>query len=355
MIRIWLGPDDLARTRLLPAPLPLHEVFIAVAARTTHPGRELRDLAHSAAFPDFLAPLPDTPAPETLDDSLRRLAATGRPRVRRELIGLTGGVLNAWQHRLAAGERPAFRRLADAIRRHHDRHTAPASSGAAAHIHRDIQAKTRHLAAAGVEGLFATIHPRVRWHNPVLIVDIAHDLDLRPNGSGLTFIPSVAATRPWVGTDPAAVFIAYPVTTPLAPTSASGPASLSDPASLSGPASPSGPASLPGPALLSGPRVHSGSAGQAARRYSRRPASTVPEDALAALLGRSRAAVLRAATEGPGTTSDLARRVGISVPSASQHLSVLRAAGLLVTTRHGNAAHHAPTALAYALLTTASR
>ncbi|GAB7037326.1 MULTISPECIES: helix-turn-helix domain-containing protein [Catenuloplanes] len=320
MIRIWLGPDDLARTRLLPAPLPLHEVFIGVAARTVQPGRELRDLVHPAAFPDFLAPLPDTPAPETLDDSLRRLTGAGRPRVRRELIGFTGGVLNAWHHRLAAGDRPAFRRLADAIRRHHDRHTAPASSGAAAHVQRDVRAKTRDLAATGVEGLFATIHPRVRWHNPVLIVDTAHDLDLRPNGAGVTLIPSVAATRPWVGTDPGAVFIAYPVTEPPAPGSGPG-----------------------APAAVVTPRPARGAAPPA-----------VPGDPLAALLGRSRAALLRAATDPPCTTSDLARRVGISLPSASQHLSVLRAAGLLLTTRHGNAAHHVPTSLAYSLLSTAS-
>ncbi|MDR7277952.1 ArsR/SmtB family transcription factor [Catenuloplanes atrovinosus] len=301
MIRIWLGPDDLARTRLLPAPLPLHEVFATVAARATRPGRELRDLAHAGAYPDFLAPLPDGPAPEPLDASLSRLADTGRSRIRRELVAFTGGALNAWHHSLAAGERAAFHRLIDAVRREHDRHTAPACSDASADVQRDVRAKARSLALSGVEGLFGTIHPRVRWHNPVLVVDADHDVDLRPNGAGVTFVPSVAAVRPWVGTDPAALFIAYPVASPQP-----------------GSAAPGGPAG---------------------------------EDSLAALLGRSRAAVLRAAADAPGTTTDLARRAGISTPSASQHLAVLRAAGLLTTSRRGNAAHHSVTSLAYALLT----
>lgn len=306
MIRIWLGPDDLARTRLLPAPLPLHEVFTGLASRsaaaTARPGRELRDLTYRGAFPDFLAPLPERADPETLDDGLHRLAGTSPARMRRELVALTGGTLNAWHHSLAAGSRTALRQLTDAVRRHHDRHVAELTADAAPQIRRDARAKSRRMASTGVEGLFTAIHPSVRWHNPVLIVDAPHDLDLRPNGAGLTFVPSVAATRPWVGTDPGAVFITYPVI------DAAGP-------------------------ILAG-------AG----------ASAVSGDPLAALLGRSRAAVLRAVAVLPGTTTSLARRVGISVPSASQHLTVLREAGLVATVRRGNSAHHAVTAVGRVLV-----
>ncbi len=71
--------------------------------------------------------------------------------------------------------------------------------------------------------------------------------------------------------------------------------------------------------------------------------------ALAALLGRTRAAVLEAIVDGC-TTTELARRVKVSVPSASQHAQVLRDAGLLVTRRTGKSVHHSLTALGAALL-----
>ncbi|GAA3104618.1 ArsR/SmtB family transcription factor [Kribbella aluminosa] len=53
-------------------------------------------------------------------------------------------------------------------------------------------------------------------------------------------------------------------------------------------------------------------------------------DALADLLGRTRAAVLRSLTHS-ATTTQLARRVGISLASTSDHTRILRAAGLITT------------------------
>ena len=72
-------------------------------------------------------------------------------------------------------------------------------------------------------------------------------------------------------------------------------------------------------------------------------------DALAALLGATRAAVLVAATCG-ATTSQLAERLKISVPSVSQHLTALRDAGLVRSTRRGRAVHHDLTNLGVRLL-----
>ena len=154
-------------------------------------------------------------------------------------------------------------------------------------------------------GLFASLTPMLHWRCPVLAVANSVDLDLRPGGRGLTLLPSVFADRPWVGTDPSAVFVAYPVRAAAARPLAGRPHGVAGP----------------------------------------RPAG----DPLVALLGRSRAAVLRAAGDG-ATTTDLARRAGISAPSASQHAAVLRDAGLLVTARWGKAARHTLTPLAGALL-----
>ncbi len=52
----------------------------------------------------------------------------------------------------------------------------------------------------------------------------------------------------------------------------------------------------------------------------------------------------------PATTTETADRVGISLPSASQHTSVLRNAGLITTTRTGTAVLHTLTPLGTALL-----
>src|SRR5207253_1736591 len=72
---------------------------------------------------------------------------------------------------------------------------------------------------------------------------------------------------------------------------------------------------------------------------------------LPALIGPTRAKILAAtANAGGTTTTDLARRVGVSVSSASEHAAVLRNAGLLVTTRIGGAVHHTTTALGEQLL-----
>ncbi|MFI9811217.1 ArsR/SmtB family transcription factor [Saccharothrix variisporea] len=55
---------------------------------------------------------------------------------------------------------------------------------------------------------------------------------------------------------------------------------------------------------------------------------------LADLLGRSRAGLLAALAE-PGTTTDLARRLGLALGAVGDHLAVLRRAGLVDRTRRG--------------------
>jgi DNA-binding transcriptional ArsR family regulator len=71
--------------------------------------------------------------------------------------------------------------------------------------------------------------------------------------------------------------------------------------------------------------------------------------ALGALVGNTRAAVLGAVGDGC-STSDLARRVQVSPAAASQHASILREAGLIVSTRDRNQVVHTLTPLGVALL-----
>jgi DNA-binding transcriptional ArsR family regulator len=71
---------------------------------------------------------------------------------------------------------------------------------------------------------------------------------------------------------------------------------------------------------------------------------------LTALLGTTRAAVLYTIAEGPFSTTEVAKRLRISPPSASEHATVLREATLVTTQRHGNMSLHSITPLGVALL-----
>jgi DNA-binding transcriptional ArsR family regulator len=72
-------------------------------------------------------------------------------------------------------------------------------------------------------------------------------------------------------------------------------------------------------------------------------------DTLAAILGSTRAAVLRLLAD-EHTTGDVARTLGISAASASEHTSALRAAGLVDSRRDGKAVVHHATGLGVDLL-----
>ncbi|GIG65260.1 putative regulatory protein [Phytomonospora endophytica] len=76
-------------------------------------------------------------------------------------------------------------------------------------------------------------------------------------------------------------------------------------------------------------------------------------DALVTLLGRTRADVLRSAVTGAGT-GEIARRLGVSPASVSEHATALRQAGLLDTVRAGREVRHSPTELGRRLITPAS-
>ncbi|TWJ26781.1 helix-turn-helix protein [Micromonospora sagamiensis] len=78
------------------------------------------------------------------------------------------------------------------------------------------------------------------------------------------------------------------------------------------------------------------------------PAPDRPPDALDRLLGRTRAAVLRALAV-PATTSQLVRQFGLTLGGVGGHLAVLRDAGLVTRTRTGRAVRYTRTPLGDAL------
>jgi DNA-binding transcriptional ArsR family regulator len=81
--------------------------------------------------------------------------------------------------------------------------------------------------------------------------------------------------------------------------------------------------------------------------------SSSDDDPLGALLGRSRAAILRCLAL-PHSTTELALKLGQSAPSVSQHLSVLRRNGLVVSWRSGRSVLYRATPLAASVVDAAS-
>ena len=77
------------------------------------------------------------------------------------------------------------------------------------------------------------------------------------------------------------------------------------------------------------------------------------DEALADLLGRRRARIL-ASLAAEATTSDLARRLAASPPGVSEHLGVLRRAGLVRARREGRAVLYSRTAMGDVLTAPAS-
>lgn len=179
---------------------------------------------------------------------------------------------------------------------------APYWPGLAALLAADRAARTRQLGDGGIEEVLHALGPRMRWRPPVLEVQTRAEVeyDYHLGGRGLVLAPGAFSSYVPCDPDEEQPTLYYEV------------APDSDRHPLLAP--------------LGGP--HGG---------------------LAALLGHSRAAVLEVIADGV-TTGQLARRVGLSPASASEHAGVLRRAGLVATRRSGRFSHHTLTALGSELL-----
>ena len=178
-----------------------------------------------------------------------------------------------------------------------------------ASLHAEQAARRRTLAAEGPGALLASLQgPLIRWRPPVLEILRPGRVEMELEGRGLALVPSVFVGR--------------------APSLHENPNDEDEMPRLILPTEDAGRA-----------RLWAVSRGLAGSRGS----------ALAALVGRNRAAVLQSIADGC-TTTELARRVGISLAAASQHASVLRRAGLIATRRQGSAVLHVLTPLGAELL-----
>ncbi|WP_307849164.1 helix-turn-helix domain-containing protein [Micromonospora sp. U56] len=249
-------------------------------------------------FPDFLTP---PSLGSDLTASLDEVAATPTATLEAELRPrIEAGDLPARVAALAAGEPVARQRLRAAMVAFHEVAVAPYWETITAAVHADRAVRGNTMVDAGIERVLRNLSPYLYWkpcgerYELSYECGFANEIGLAPAGRGVTLVPSYLVPRPCVLDDPTGpLVLAYPI------------------------------------------------------RPSRRELTS--GQPLADLLGRTRAAVLGAIAGGP-STSQVARTVGISVASASQHTSTLRQAGLITTQRAGPAVLHTLTPLGEHLL-----
>lgn len=252
--------------------------------------------------PDFINPAPPGPAP-TLAEELAAIRATPAARVRRDLDRLAEeqGRLGPRLRALHADPRAGLPRLTAAIGTYWELALAPYWARIRAVLDAEVLRRARQAAEYGAARVLNDLHAELCWSEDTLrLLHRARPLPGRKAGAGLLLIPS-AFTGPGLFTR-------------LAP---------ADPPQVAYPA--------PGTGGL--------------WETARPPGA----DALAAVLGRSRALLLAELAD-PATTTELARRTGLSPSAVSQYLTALRDAHLVSAHRAGRWVLYARTASAEALL-----
>jgi DNA-binding transcriptional ArsR family regulator len=296
-LRPWRGGMHLAgwRERTLPTLQPSSRLLLDI-----YPGRhsDLDVLSVVGPGADFA-------------ESLERLSAARAADLDAECAYLAGswGEVPPAVGALVRRDRHGRFALPQVIARYHDEAVAPHWPGVRAHLEEFRDRAAGLLVDGGVDALFTSLRDTgIVWKPPVLEVpSTAARYDHHLGGRGLLLVPSL-----FYGPRPALLRSLHP-DRPDAP-----PDVLVHPMSTD---------------LLGADRIW----------------SAPPGDALAALLGATRAKILAVAAGGASTT-ELADRAGVSPPSASEHATVLRRAGLLTTQRLGQAVRHQPTELGCRLL-----
>jgi DNA-binding transcriptional ArsR family regulator len=324
VLRIYFSTDDVARTRIAPAPDPLWELVMSLQLLRPQPGdllfRDWRRTAGAAIrraalgerlrlllaltprvgyFPDFLNP---SAAIDGLEHGLEAIRSTPATSLGHDLRRLAKTQpLPTSAQRLVHGEPGMLTELTNTMRTCYHLAITPHQRAIAAAVERDRQLRTRALASGGVEGLLASLRPMMSWSSGELRIPTHRDQELHLNGRGLLLIPSYFCLI--------------------------GPVTMFDP-------------TLPPVVVYS-----------VAKPPDALPAGLLPEpDALAALIGATRVLVLETICGRPMSTTDIARRIGISAGTASEHTTVMRQAGLITSNRERNRMLHQVTPLGQALL-----
>ena len=346
MLTITFTVQDLASTRLALSPLwevvasirllktPRAQQFHSRWARTTNERISREDVDLSLLFElidpavwylaDFLTPPPQSPLPDLTTD-LSALSRVPAEQIRSDLdvlayarnhpIGsLSEAMLPRRLKRATANDLPSkavadlyadpeagVSLLVDQVQAYWELAIAPHWGRIRSLLEGDLLYRGRRLGQAGPEGLFEDLAESVKWRNGSLFIKHRRFKGVRNlAGEGLLMTPSAfvwptvysSTIPPWQPT------LTYP---------ARGIATLWDDTSS------------PTPAGMAG------------------------------VLGRSRAELLTQ-LDAPRSTTELAERTGLTPGGVSQHLSALRAGGLVTAHRAGRAVLYARTSVAEALL-----
>jgi DNA-binding transcriptional ArsR family regulator len=308
LLRIDIGPDDLAATRFAIAPLaelehllrkldrPHSRTTAGLAVRASRWGqryaplrngleaRALRALRPTGWGADFIAPPPSGMA-NTPEGDLAVVRATPPAVVRaqvRHALDMGGPVDADVRAVLTRGDVAGW--LAGALERMWRALVAADWPLLVAIAERDVLHRADRLTRGGWAAALDGLHPGLRWHDGAVVVTGRPDERARLDGRGLVLVPSVflhprLATYlepPWQPT------IIYP---------ARGSSAL----------------------------------------WESRPATP---DSLARLLGTSRAELLQQ-LDSPASTTQLVAATGYALGAVGDHLKVLREAGLVAGTRAG--------------------
>lgn len=254
------------------------------------------------SIPDFLTPPPRVPAP-AFSDQLAEVRATAPEQVAIELERCRN-TLTKTDQRLALDQLladPAAARdlLADRVQAAWDCLVSRFWPRIRSLVDADIAYRSQQLTSRGLGPMLEDIDPRIRWADGTVVIADGSDVDVELRGRGLVLMPSafmwpsVAAIidEPWQPT------IAYP---------ARGIADLWQQA---------------------------------------KP----PPDALARLLGRTRALLLTRLDQ-PSSATTLAALLNLSLSGVSGHLIAMRDAGLVAGARHGHEIRYARTPLGSGLV-----
>lgn len=261
-------------------------------------------VSNRQSWPQFLLPAPATTR-STIDDDLDALRRTTPRDVVQNLHRVFGKHLPPAAQELADAPRERLALVATELRVAHDRLVRPHWPRLQALLETDIAHRAVQLASGGAARLFADLHGDVVWSDGRLTVLTDPRNDATAPG-GLVLLPvALGSDRVIVKRNTTTwTTLRYPCR---------GIAALD--------------------AVL-----------------DQAPAA----DDTVRLVGRSKAGLLRALTA-PATTTDLAHELDTTASAVAQHLTVLRANGLVSRQRHGRRVIYTTTPLGRALLDAADR
>jgi DNA-binding transcriptional ArsR family regulator len=275
---------------------PAHLPFLTGAATTAEalPITELRQVLSGHHYiTDFLSPPPSGPR----TTAQAQLAEVRRAPV--EQVAAELAMVDADLSQLPTDPARARDLLADQLELVWTELVAPHWPKIRETLAADIEYRSARLAEGGTALALTGIHPKIRLAGDVLAIESRSRGRLDLDERGLALLPSVFAW-PRVGV------MMVPPWQPSMLYPARGVAAL----------------------------------------WTARP---VPNAALTAVVGRTKAALLHALDE-PATTATLATGLGFAPSTVSEHLTALRAAGLLMTSRRGRVVRYRRTSLGDALL-----